>query len=116
MVKDFRTAKTTSFLGEQTEIEGDLEVEGGIRIDGHIVGDVHCKSVVYLGESGSIKGNVTAEALISSGKVEGNVVSRQHVQLSLPGSIKGDIETAELILEKGVFFDGQCRMVPLDKV
>jgi cytoskeletal protein CcmA (bactofilin family) len=115
MNRDFRDAKTTSFLGEQTELQGDLEIEGGIRIDGHIVGDVHCKSVIYLGETGSIKGNVVAEALISSGKVEGNVVSRQHVQVSLPGSIKGDIETAELVLEKGVFFDGQCRMVPLDK-
>jgi cytoskeletal protein CcmA (bactofilin family) len=115
MIKDFRNAKTTSFLGEQTEVQGDLEVEGGIRIDGHVVGDVHCKSVVYLGETASVKGNITAEALISSGKVEGNVISRQHVQVSLPGSIKGDIETAELILEQGVFFDGMCRMTALDK-
>jgi cytoskeletal protein CcmA (bactofilin family) len=97
-------------VGEQTELLGDLEVEGGIRIDGHIVGDVHCKSVVYLGESGTVKGNITASAFISSGKVEGNVVSHQHVQVSVPGSVKGDIETAELILEKGVFFDGYCRM------
>jgi len=116
MIKDFRSAKTTSFLGEQTEVQGDLEVEGGIRIDGHVVGDVRCKSVVYLGATGSVKGNITAEALISSGKVEGNVTSRQHVQVSLPGSIKGDIETAELILEKGVYFDGQCRMVALETV
>jgi len=114
VIRDFRNAKTTSILGEQTELLGDLDVEGGIRIDGRIVGDVRCKSVVYLGETGSVKGNVTAEAFISSGKVEGNVVSRQHVQVSLPGSIKGNIETAELILEKGVFFDGQCRMIAPD--
>ncbi|HUJ73373.1 MAG TPA: polymer-forming cytoskeletal protein [bacterium] len=97
-------------MGEQTELTGDLEVQGGIRIDGRIKGDIKCDSVVYLGETAWVQGNITAEALISSGKVEGNVHSRQHIQVTLPGSIKGDIETSELVLEKGVYFQGTCRM------
>jgi cytoskeletal protein CcmA (bactofilin family) len=37
------------------------------------------------------------------------------VQLSLPGSVKGSIRTRELVLEKGVFFDGSCTIVEPDR-
>jgi cytoskeletal protein CcmA (bactofilin family) len=110
MPKDFKQAKTTSIIGEHTELDGDLVVEGGIRFDGKIRGDIHCKSVVYLGETAEVKGNIIAEAVISSGRIEGNVTARQHIQVTLPGSIKGDIQTSELILEKGVYFHGSCKM------
>jgi cytoskeletal protein CcmA (bactofilin family) len=110
MLKDFRQAKTTGFIGEHTEMVGDLVIEGGIRIDGRIKGDIQCKSVVYLGATASVEGNINAVALISSGRVVGDVVAPQHIQVNIPGSIKGDIRTSELILEKGVFFQGSCQM------
>jgi cytoskeletal protein CcmA (bactofilin family) len=111
MTKDYRHAKTTSFLGEGTELDGKLEVRGGLRIDGKLKGSIHSGSVVTLGDTAHVEADIHARAVISSGSVEGDIVSAEHVQLSLPGSVKGSIRTRELVLEKGVFFEGSCTIV-----
>lgn len=111
MTKNYHHYKTTSFLGEGTELEGHLEVSGGIRIDGKIKGDLRSGSVVFLGKTAEVKGNIYAEAVISSGRIVGDISKAQQVHITLPGSIKGQIETCELVLEKGVSFDGSCRII-----
>jgi cytoskeletal protein CcmA (bactofilin family) len=107
-MKDFRHAKITSFLGEGTELEGRLEVKGGLRIDGKLKGSVHSGSMVTLGDAAIVEGDIHARAVMSSGRIEGDIVSAEHVQLNLPGSVKGSIQTRELVLERGVYFDGSC--------
>lgn len=111
MAKDFRNAKTTSFLGENTSLEGHLTVQGGLRIDGELKGSLHSESVVILGDTARVQADIHARALISSGHVEGDIHSSEHVHFTLPGSVKGSIETQELLLEKGVFFDGSCKII-----
>lgn len=111
MAKNFRNVKTTSFIAEGTELAGTLTVKGGIRIDGRVKGDIHSDSVVFLGESARINANIHAKAVISCGKITGDIASAQQVEISNPGSIKGSIETRELTLERGVFFDGSCKII-----
>lgn len=111
MARDFRNVKTTSFLGESTELEGHLMVKGGLRIDGRLKGRLTSESAVILGDSAHVAADITAQALISSGRVEGDINAAEHVHCSLPGSVKGSIRTRELILDKGVFFDGSCRII-----
>jgi cytoskeletal protein CcmA (bactofilin family) len=111
MAKDFRSTKTTSFVAEGTELIGTLTIKGGIRIDGRVKGDIRSESVVYLGDTAKVDANIDAEAVISSGKIKGDISSAKHVSISNPGSINGSIETQELVLEKGVFFDGSCKII-----
>ena len=111
MSKDYRHAKTTSFLGAGTELEGRLEVRGGLRIDGRLKGHIESGSVVTLGETAEVEADVHAQVVVSSGRVVGDIIAAEHVQLSLPGSLTGSIRTRELVLEKGVFFDGSCTIV-----
>jgi len=111
MDKDFKNIKTTSFLAEGTQLNGTLTIKGGIRIDGRLKGELNSESVVFLGPSAKINANIKAEAVISSGRIEGDVYSSHHVQISNPGSVKGAITTRELILEKGVAFDGSCKLI-----
>jgi cytoskeletal protein CcmA (bactofilin family) len=108
MAQSFRDHKTTSFLAEGTELVGTLEVKGGIRIDGKLKGEIRSESVIYVGDQAEIEANITAEGVISSGKIAGDITTGQQVMVSLPGSIKGAVVTRELILEKGVYFDGTC--------
>ncbi|MBI4081740.1 MAG: polymer-forming cytoskeletal protein [Candidatus Lambdaproteobacteria bacterium] len=105
-----KSHKTTSFIGEGSEFEGTLVVKGGVRIDGRLKGDLKSESVVYLGDAASIEGDVTAEAVISSGRIEGDIDAAQLVQVHLPGALKGAVRTREIVLEKGVYFDGSCKM------
>ena len=115
MSKIFREVKTTSFLAEGTELEGVLVVQGGIRIDGRVKGEIQSESVVYVGDQAEIEADITAEGVIASGKIHGSIFSAQQVMLNLPGSIVGSIETRELILEKGVYFDGECKILDSGK-
>jgi cytoskeletal protein CcmA (bactofilin family) len=115
MASSFRDHKTTSFLAEGTELEGVLEVKGGIRIDGKVKGEIKSESVVYVGDQAEIEARITAEGLITSGKIVGDVKTGQQVMVSVPGSIKGAIETRELIVEKGVYFDGTCTLIDAKK-
>ena len=111
MGKNFRNVKTTSFVAEGTELAGTLTVKGGIRIDGRVKGDIHSDSVVFLGASARVNANIHAKAVISSGKITGDIASAQQVEISNPGSIKGSIGTRELTLERGVYFDGSCKII-----
>ncbi len=111
MKKDLHNVKTTSFLGEGTELNGKLYVEGGLRIDGRLKGSVISASLVTLGDHAHVEAKVEAKALISSGTIVGDIVSASYVELSLPGWVKGSIQTRELILEKGVYFEGSCKIV-----
>ena len=111
MSKIFSDVKTTSFLAEGTELDGVLEVRGGLRIDGRIKGEIRSESVVYVGEQADIRANISAEGVVANGKIRGNIRSARQVVLNLPGSIIGSVETRELILEKGVYFDGECSII-----
>lgn len=111
MALSFRDHKTTSFISEGTELEGTLEVSGGIRIDGRVKGHIRSESVVYVGEQAVIEADITAEGLISSGRITGDVRTAEQVMVSLPGAVTGNVETRELILEKGVTFNGTCKIL-----
>ena len=114
MAKNPKNVKTTSFLAAGTEMEGKLSVKGGIRFDGKLKGSLQSDSVVFLGDTARIQANIQADAVVSSGKVDGDVYSASHVHLSNPGAVKGTIETRELVLEKGVFFSGTCKIIEQD--
>jgi cytoskeletal protein CcmA (bactofilin family) len=107
MAQSFRDHKTTSFLAEGTELEGVLHVKGGIRIDGKLKGEILSESVVYVGDQAEIEANISAEGVISSGRI----TTGQQVMVSMPGSVKGAVVTRELILEKGVYFDGTVTLL-----
>ncbi|MDH5752603.1 MAG: polymer-forming cytoskeletal protein [Deltaproteobacteria bacterium] len=103
--------KTTSFISESTTLEGTLKVKGGLRIDGRFTGRLESDSLIILGNTAQVNADIKTENLISSGQVVGDVISRNNVQISLPGSVKGAIQTRELIMENGVYFEGSCQII-----
>ena len=115
MAKSIENVKTTSFLAKSTDLSGKLMVKHGIRIDGRISGSIESESVIYLGESAEVSADITTETLLSSGQVEGDIKASNHVQINLPGSLKGSVETRELIVEKGVFIEGACKIIEQEK-
>ncbi|MDH4120096.1 MAG: polymer-forming cytoskeletal protein [Deltaproteobacteria bacterium] len=106
-----KNVKTTSFLAEGTELEGDLFLTGAIRIDGQFKGSIQCDSVVFVGENGRVDGDITAQGVVSSGVIHGNLNTTHEVILSLPGRFKGKVITRELVLDNGVHFEGQCELL-----
>ena len=116
---DVPTAAVSSdlnaLLGRGSEFDGKLTFEGTVRIDGKFTGSIVTNDVLVVGEGAKISAEVTCGTIIVHGELNGNVRAKTLVELHHPARIRGNIETPSLVIEKGVLFEGQCKMEGLEK-
>lgn len=106
------SAAMDSMLGSGSVCTGSIKVEGGLRIDGTVDGEVLVSGTLTVGREGVITGDVTVGQAIVGGTIRGTVRAEQQLELQSGSRLEGDIYTTSLIIEDGVFFEGQCRMTP----
>ena len=58
---------------------------------------------------------INAGTVIVNGVVEGNIRATGTIELHQPGRVKGNIETPSLSMDKGVIFEGSCKMEAIGK-
>jgi cytoskeletal protein CcmA (bactofilin family) len=97
-----------TFLGKGAQFKGIISFEGTIRIDGKLEGEIHTKGTLVVGEHAVIEGDVSADVVISGGRVTGNIIASEKVQLLATGVVIGTIKTPILSIEEGVRFSGTC--------
>ncbi len=101
-----------SFLGEGTEITGEIKFTEIMRVDATISGTVTSDSgSLLIMERGRVKATVTAGIVEISGIVEGTITAKNSVKIHSTGRVYGDIFTPALIIEHGAVFDGKCHML-----
>lgn len=99
------------FLGEGTEIKGELMFTDLLRVDGSISGKIKSDTgTLLVGERGYIKASVEAATVSVSGTIEGTVTAKNKVEIHPTGKIFGDVYTQALIIEDGAVFDGKSHM------
>ena len=101
-----------SFLGEGTDISGEVKFTEIMRVDALISGTIlsdHGSLLVM--ERGRIKATIKAGTVEVSGIVEGTITAKTSVRIHPTGRVYGDIFTPTLIIEQGALFDGKCHMV-----
>jgi len=101
--------KLTSFVGAQSEFQGDLISKGILRIDGFATGRLQADQVI-LGETAIVKGEIIAKKIIVGGKVEGSLRAQDLVEITSKGKVKGEIFTCRLSLKEGGEFNGPINM------
>jgi cytoskeletal protein CcmA (bactofilin family) len=111
-----RPGEVHTLIGKGSEFEGKLTFEGQVRIDGKFSGQIFTKDVLVIGDGARVTAEINAGTVIINGTVEGNIRAAQLVELHQPGRVKGNIETPALSMDKGVIFEGQCKMESLGKV
>ena len=99
-----------ALLGRGSEFEGKLTFEGTVRIDGKFTGTIVTNDVLVVGEGAKIQAEVTCGTIIVHGEINGDIKAKSAVELHHPARMKGNIETTSLMIEKGVAFEGQCKM------
>ncbi len=97
-----------TFLGKGSQFKGIVTFEGTIRIDGRLEGEIHTKGTLVVGEHAVIEGDVSADVVISGGRVTGNIIAAEKVQLLATSIVIGTIKTPLLSIEEGVRFSGTC--------
>jgi len=105
-----KTDEITTILGKGSEFEGKLNFEGTLRIEGVYSGEIISDSVLVVGEGAKVNAEIDIGTIVVNGQVTGNIRAKQGVEIRGSGRVVGNIETPSLYIEKGVVFDGTCKM------
>ena len=103
-------ATLNTMLGQGCKIKGDIELQGTIRIDGQFEGSISCPDTLIIGKSGIVKAEVKVKNAVIGGKLIGNITAANKIELQSGSHVEGDISTARLVIDEGVFFEGNCKM------
>jgi len=104
-----------ALLGRGSEFEGKLTFEGTVRIDGKFTGTIVTNDVLVIGEGAKVAAEITCGTVIVHGEISGNVKAKNTVELHHPAKVRGNLESPSLMIEKGVIFEGQCKMEGVER-
>jgi cytoskeletal protein CcmA (bactofilin family) len=99
-----------ALLGKGSQFEGKLIFEGTVRIDGKFSGEIVSTDTLIVGEGAEVKANVQVGALVCLGDYSGDARASKAIELKAPAKVRGNLTTASIVIERGVFFDGTCKM------
>lgn len=102
--------KISTLLGAGSECNGDFSAQGSVRLDGKINGNVTATGTIIIGASGSVSGNISAEAVVIGGEVLGNITAPEKAELTATAKVLGDISTKVIVIDEHAVFQGKCDM------
>src|SRR5204863_9924954 len=101
----------TALLGRGTRFEGKLFFEGRVRIDGTFKGEIKSDDTLIIGDGAEVHAEIdVATVIVRGGGVHGNIRASQAIELFAPAKVKGNLHSPSVFIDRGVEFQGQCRM------
>lgn len=111
-----RPTEINALLGRGTHFEGKLFFEGRVRIDGSFKGEIRGDDVLVIGEGAVVTGEVhVATCIVTGGEVEADIKARDAIELYAPSKVTGALHAPAIFIDRGVKFEGTCKMAPLDE-
>ena len=105
-----------ALLGEGTSFEGKLLFEGRVRIEGSFRGEIESDDVLVLGELAEVEASIRVGTLIVlGGTLRGEVRATKAVELHAPAKVYGNIAAPQLLIDRGVLFEGRSRVPALEQ-
>ena len=99
-----------ALLGKGSQFEGKLLFEGTVRIDGKFSGEIISTDTLIVGEGAEVKATIRVGTLTCLGDYQGDATASKAIELKAPAKVRGNLTTASIVVERGVFFDGNCKM------
>lgn len=99
-----------NLIGTGTTINGEIKSNGDIRIDGTLIGQVHSKGKIVVGNTGMIEGEIYCQNADFSGNIKAKVEVAELLTLKATSRLRGEIVTNKLAIEPGARFTGTCTM------
>lgn len=102
--------QSINMLGAGTTIKGDIQSNGDFRVDGTLIGSIHSKGKIVIGETGNVDGEIVCNNADISGKVKAQISVSELLTLKSTAKLSGEITTNKLSIEPGAKFSGTCNM------
>ena len=68
-----------------------------------------------IGEGALVVGEIhVATCIVTGGEVEANIRARDAIELYAPSRVTGALHAPAIFIDRGVQFEGTCKMAPLD--
>lgn len=106
----------SAFIGATVELSGTLNFDGVVRLDGRFNGEIRSSGTLVIGETAVVEAEIWVDTVIISGQITGNINARNRVQLHAPAKVFGNISTVHLVIDDGVFFEGQSQRFMQDEI
>ncbi|MGD2126747.1 MAG: polymer-forming cytoskeletal protein [Desulfobacteraceae bacterium] len=97
-----------TYLGGDTEIEGNLKFYGTIRIDGPFKGEILGQGTLIVGEGAALKSDIHVSCVFISGEIRGDVTADEKIEIYAPGKVFGNIQAPSVVINEGAIIDGNC--------
>jgi cytoskeletal protein CcmA (bactofilin family) len=103
-------ADVGAYLGPGTKINGKLNFDAPVTIEGEVEGEIVAQANVTVGQQATVKGKITAAAILVQGKVMADVQVEKKLEIQPPGSVIGDVNAQSLIIGDGAILEGHVTM------
>ena len=100
----------TSIIAQNCKFDGKVEVRGTLRVEGEFKGSIGTPESLVIGKTGIVHADVRVKNAIIGGQLYGNIVAENKIELQSGSHVEGDIKTKRLVIDEGVFFEGNCSM------
>ena len=107
---DINVNDVHTILGPESSFEGKLVFDGTVRIDGRFKGEVQTENVLVVGQGARVDASIMVGSIVVNGEINGDITAKHSVEIHAPGKVRGNITTPQLMIAKGVLFDGSCKM------
>lgn len=103
---------TSTVIGSDTHIKGEMTFQGSARLLGTFEGRISAQGELQVAEGATCKATVEAGTVIVDGAVEGDLNARDRVQLNAKAKIQGDLVASKLVVAEGASFVGHVTVGP----
>lgn len=105
-----RLETEVSLLSQGSLIKGEVTFDRMTRLHGRVEGRVIGLpgSVVVIGETASVHGEIEGDEIIIDGFVHGNVTARTKVTISECGRLLGNVTSPKFEVKFGAHFEGRA--------
>jgi len=108
-----RPDRIDTLIGPGIRVDGDLSFTGGLRIDGEVRGNVVAApgepSVLVIGATGRVQGDIRATRMVVSGVVSGSIHASELLELHPGARISGELRYGALEVHPGAVLEVELR-------
>lgn len=98
--------ENVAYIGSGVTVKGEVSVPDLVVVDGTIEGNITAR-VVCVGQTGVIRGNISATEADISGWISDHIEIKQLLVVRATGRIEGKVMYGEIELEKGAVVTGE---------